>query len=89
MRNHAKDSYDPIVDHVMRSRAFKLVVWSFVAALCVVGLAVVSLNGKATRDWRMEFPDNRIEVLKYAGGPLVACVPVMTALVLPFSRRLR
>lgn len=89
MNNHAKNSCDPIVDHVMRSRAFKLVVWSFITALCAVGIAVISLNAKATRNRNVEFPDYRLVVLKYAGGPLVACVPVTAALVLPFSRRLR
>ena len=91
VQNHSKNSYDPIVDHVMRSRAFKVVVWSFIMALCAVGIAVVTLNAMTLKIYMyvLEQPDKRLFVLRQAGGPLIACVPVMTALILPFSRRLK
>ena len=91
MNNDLDDSHDPIVDHLMQSHAFKVVIWSFIMALTAVGLAVISLNALATSDdnFEAESPDYRLTVLRYGGGPLAACVPVAAMLALPFSRRLR
>lgn len=75
----------------MHSHAFKLVIWSFIMALTAAGLAVISLNALATADenFNADSPDYRLTVLRYAGGPLAACVPVAAMLIMPFSRRLR
>jgi len=83
LQNDSASSYDPIVDHLMSSRAFKTVVWGFFAVLAGIGLVVVVGNVIARGDFRFA-------VLTYGGLPaVVACVPLFATFVLPFSRRLR
>lgn len=84
LENDRAGSYDPIVDHVMRSRAFKSVVWTFFVGLATIGFTTVLLN-IVYQGFEM-----RAVILKYGGAPgLFACVPLMTVFVLPCSRRLR
>lgn len=79
IQNDRDHSHDPIVDHVMRSRAFKAVIWSFSAMLFTIGLVITGLG-----------PDTRMTVLQYGGAAVIFFwVPFMTLFVLPCSRRLR
>lgn len=79
LQNDEANSHDPIVDHVIRSRAFKAVTWSFSAAVFGIGLAIVGLG-----------PETRIMVLQYGGAAAIFFwVPIVTLFVLPCSRRLR
>lgn len=88
MQNDSAGSCDPVVDHLMGSPAFKSVVWFFFAALVGIGLTVVGMNigsaGASSHD------DYRVGILLYAGTPtILGVVPVITMIVLPFSRRLK
>lgn len=88
MQNDNASSRDPIVDHLMSSHAFKSVVWLFSAALMGVGLAVAGINMKFAQLGSSS--DNRAYVLLYGGMPaILGIVPLVTMVVLPFSRRLK
>ena len=88
IQNDAASSCDPIVDHLMGSRAFKCVVWFFFAALLGVGLTVVVMNMEFARYGF--YNDYRVGILLYGGMPaIVSIVPFITMVVLPFSRRLK
>jgi hypothetical protein len=76
-------STDPVVDHLMRSKALKAVFWGFIGAVLGWGIAIVVLVG--IRDGR-----GRTELLRIAGAPcLAAWVPATTLFAMMCSRRLR
>lgn len=86
---------DPIITHLVHSKAFQFVVWTFVAAITGIGLAVVILaSGAANKAAAQQAEDGPIVVryhfLMDKGLPvLIACVPVASVLVLLWSRRLQ
>ena len=83
MLNDSANSHDPIVDHLMSSRAFRGVVWCFFVAVMCVGLAVVFTNLGTGHG------DVRSTILLLVGLPVfVILVPLTTLFVMPFSRRL-
>jgi hypothetical protein len=84
MLTDSASSHDPIVDHLMSSRAFRGVVWGFFAAVVCIGLVVVFVNLGVGEG------DLRALVLLVGALPIfVFLVPVATLLVMPFSRRLK
>ena len=78
----AKTPSDPIIDHLMSSKALRGVIRSFVVVLLLLGVAIMimaAMGGGGTR----------LDVLQF-GGPLVGCyVPVALLLIMPFSQRSR
>jgi hypothetical protein len=84
MLNDSASSHDPIVDHVMSSRAFRGVVWCFFAGVMAVSLAVIFAN------LGMKTDDSRAGVILGGGLPIfVLLVPTATLCVMPGSRRLK
>ena len=86
MQNDQPTSCDPVIDHLISSRAFSGVIWSFFVVLVGVGLTIVALSSGS------ENGDDSVRwfILTYGGLPGVALAVPLTALFsLPFSRRLR
>lgn len=79
LQNDKPGSHDPIIDHLMSSRAFKVVMWSFLLGVMTFGSTITIIN-----------PRLRASFVMSLGWRLLGLVvPGMTLLVLPFSRRLR
>lgn len=77
------NAVDSIVDHLMQSRAFKAIFWSFFLIICFDGLAVITVSGLGGPRWR-------IYALAFGGGPvLLGWVPFATICALLFSHSLR
>lgn len=77
------DSVDPVIDHLMGSRALKIVVRIFLGAVLFLGLAIISISAVDGSEVRTVFLQN-------GGGPgLAACVPFMMVIAMVCSRRLR
>jgi heme/copper-type cytochrome/quinol oxidase subunit 1 len=83
LQNDDATSYDPIVDHLMSSHAFRVVIWFLFVTLVAIGLTIVSVT-IAARDVAY-----RSVVLQFGGYPIALICPFMAMVVLPFSRRLR
>jgi hypothetical protein len=77
-------STDPVIEHLMSFKAFKAVVWSFIAAVTILGLSIIAhgifgnLGSTA-----------RVGVLLYGGPGFVLSVLLSTAIAMMSSRRLR
>jgi hypothetical protein len=83
LRNDSLDSIDPVVDHLMNSRAFRVVIKGFIVAVLVLGMAVFA-SGEIVGS------DIRLVVLGYGGFPVFfAFVPLATAMAFICSHRLR
>lgn len=88
LQSDSASSCDPILDHLMGSYAFQIVVWFFFAALMGIGLTVVGMN--MTYAGMGAYADYRTGILLIPGTPVMVCVvPGITMFVLPFSRRLK
>jgi hypothetical protein len=83
LQNDEPTSYDPIVDHLMSSHAFKAVIWSWLLTLIFIGLAIVAIT-IYSKDVA-----SRSYVLVGGAAPIALICPFTATLVLPFSRRLR
>ena len=80
-------SHDPIIDHLMTSKAFVATVWFLLAAISSVGLAVIAMLPFV---YALSGPTVRSIILMFGGAPLlVSGVPLMLLFVLPFSKKLR
>lgn len=83
VRNDLPDSFDPVIDHIMGSCAFKIMIWSLLVAVTAVGLSVLGMAGAAGGNVRYQ-------VLLSEGVPVVvAFLPVVAMFAVSLSRDLR
>lgn len=86
LQNDSFDSIDPVIDHLMGSRAVKCVIWSLIVIVLLVGLAVVVVSSL----WMLpEFGLARAGVMIICIPFLLGYVPAATAIAMLCSRRLR
>jgi hypothetical protein len=85
LRNDSIDSVDPVINHLMGSRAVKCVIWSLVVIVLLMGVAAVVVLAL----W--EYADGlaRASVMSIGIPILLGFVPAATAVAMLCSRRLR
>ena len=86
-QNDSLGSIDPVIDHLMGSKAFKFVIWGSMGGVLALGLAVVVVVTFFGRDDGLEIL--RWRLLMVGIPAFVGYVPVMTAIAMLCSRRLR
>jgi hypothetical protein len=82
-QNDTYGSADPVIEHLMSSKAFKAVVWSLILAVLALGAAITAVGAWRGTQWRATY-------LVYMGGPaILGSVLLSTAIAMMCSRRLR
>ena len=83
LHNDSPDSIDPVIEHLMGSRAFRLVIKIFFGAVLFLGLSFFYMG-------QYGGSEIRLTVLGYGGFPcFLILVPFTTAVAIVCSRRLR
>ena len=83
LHNDSPDSIDPVIEHLMGSRAFRLVIKIFFGAVLFLGLSFFYMG-------QYGGSEIRLTVLGYDGFPcFLILVPFTTAVAIVCSRRLR
>jgi hypothetical protein len=86
-QNDSLDLVDPVIDHLMRSRALRSLIWGFIVGVLSLGLGimvVVSFSG-----FKQEPGPVRVTILMIGVPCLLGYVPMFTAVAMLCSRRLR
>jgi hypothetical protein len=84
LRNDSIDSIDPVIDHLMSSKAFKLVVWSFVLGVLALGIPWTITLGASGGD-----SPSRMMGLELGVPSFIPFNVVTSAVAMVCSRRLR
>jgi hypothetical protein len=86
-QNDSLGAIDPVIDHLMGSKAFKFVIWGSMGGVLALGLAVMVVLTFFARHDKLEILRG---IILTAGIPaFVGYVPVITAAAMLCSRRLR
>lgn len=83
LHNDSPDSIDPVIEHLMGSRAFRLVIKIFFGMVLFLGITFFFMGEDGGSE-------TRLLVLGYGGVPcFLILVPFTTAVAIVCSRRLR
>lgn len=81
LNNDLPTSVDPVLEHLICSRAFKVVTWSVLYLLITLGIVVMGGSGTLSA---------RVYILLYGGeAALVVFVPLVARIAVACSKRLR
>jgi hypothetical protein len=80
IQNDTYGSTDPVIEHLMSSKAFKAVVWTFIVAVLVLGGGIMAVGADVGIQYRAVY---------LAGPAIVGSVLISTAIAMMCSRRLR
>lgn len=88
-QNDSFGSVDPVVDHLMGSKALMIVIWGSVASVLSLGLAVMAMAALFGRSQNLKPGGVRATIIMLGVPAVLAYVPVATAIAMLCSRRLR